>query len=248
MPDIVLVHGTAGDHTVWRAVDARLASRGRIHAIDRRGRGQSGDGPPPYALESEFGDLARVVDAVAASSGGPVDVVGHSLGGRIALGAALRTDNVRRLVVYEGAPAPPDHEYRDDAAVAELQQLLATGDLDAVYARFLGRVVGMPAEEIERYRSGPTWLRRIAAAPTVVRELAVEADDSASTAALEHVDIPVLQILGGDSLPIFADAVRWLDTRLPDGRLVVIPGARHAAHHTHVAPFLAAVIAFLDEA
>ena len=41
---------------------------------------------------------------VAATAGASVDVVGHSYGGRIGLGAALRTDAIRRLVVYEGAP------------------------------------------------------------------------------------------------------------------------------------------------
>ena len=72
-------------------------------------RGASGDAQPgePYAIELEFDDLATVVEAIAAETGGPVDVVGHSYGGRIALGAALRTDALRRVVCYEGAPPAP---------------------------------------------------------------------------------------------------------------------------------------------
>ena len=102
---LVLVHGTTADHRTWRVVGPDLATRWRLHAIDRRGRGDSGDEDPGhYAIEREFDDLAAVAEALAAEAGGPVDVVGHSLGGRIALGASLRTAAIRRIVAYEGAP------------------------------------------------------------------------------------------------------------------------------------------------
>ena len=102
-PDLVLVHGTTADHRTWRVVGPRLALRHRLHAIDRRGRGRSGDGAS-YAIARELEDVAAVADTLAGASRRPVDVVGHSLGGRIALGASLRTENVRRVVAYEGAP------------------------------------------------------------------------------------------------------------------------------------------------
>jgi pimeloyl-ACP methyl ester carboxylesterase len=55
----------------------------------------------------------------------------------------------------------------------------------------------------------------------------------------------VLQVLGGESLPVFGEATIALDERLPDGRVIVIEGARHAAHHTHPTAFVAAIAAFL---
>ena len=55
----------------------------------------------------------------------------------------------------------------------------------------------------------------------------------------------ILQILGSDSLPVFHDATYALDDWLGDSRIVVIDGARHAAHHTHPEAFVAAVRAFL---
>ena len=109
-PTIVLVHGATADQTTWRTSGPLLGAHRPLFAIDRRGRGASGDAQPdaPYAIEREFDDLAAVVEAVAADVGEPVDVVGHSYGGRIALGAALRTDSLRRLVCYEGAPPAED--------------------------------------------------------------------------------------------------------------------------------------------
>ena len=81
--------------------------------------------PLPYAITREYEDLAAVVDAVAAAEGRSVDVVGHSFGGRIGLGAALLTSNLRRLVVYEGAPAPGGRSFHGDAVMDRLEALAA---------------------------------------------------------------------------------------------------------------------------
>src|SRR5687768_6369257 len=95
-PALVLVHGTAADHTRWQSILPALEERFTVYAIDRRGRGGSGDAPT-YAIEHEFEDVAAMVDAIS----GPVSLLGHSYGALCALEAALRTDNVRRLVLYE---------------------------------------------------------------------------------------------------------------------------------------------------
>jgi pimeloyl-ACP methyl ester carboxylesterase len=76
-----------------------------VHALDRRGRGATGDAPE-YRLEREYQDVAAVVDTVAAAAGQPVSVYGHSHGGIVAFGAAAMTTNVRKLVLYEGWPVP----------------------------------------------------------------------------------------------------------------------------------------------
>jgi pimeloyl-ACP methyl ester carboxylesterase len=241
---LVLVHGTTADHTTFRVVGPPFAQRHAVHAIDRRGRGASGD-TSPYAIEREFEDLAAVVDAMAAETGQPVDVVGHSLGGRCALGAALLTRNIRRVVSYEGAPAPPGVSYQDPGLVDRLRELLAEGRRDAVLETFLRAVVGMTDADVEAYRLNSVWPARVAAAPTIVRELEAESSSAASLAVLGRVSVPVLQILGGASLPVFGEAIRALDARLARGQTVVIEGAKHAAHHTHAPEFVAAVEAFL---
>src|SRR4029079_1371296 len=96
------------DATAWRPPAPQRPRDHRVHAIDRRGRGASGDGPADagYAIELEYDDLAAVAEAIAGEAEMPVDVVGHSYGGRAGLGAALRTASIGRLVVYEGAPSP----------------------------------------------------------------------------------------------------------------------------------------------
>ena len=246
-PPLVLVHGATADHTTWRTSGPLLAARHTTHAVDRRGRGASGDNRD-YAIEREFDDLAAVVEALAAESGGAVDVVGHSYGGRIGLGAALLTPNLRRLVVYEGAPPPTSGRgYQDDGTLLRIEDLIAAGDRDEALATFMRDIVGMPAADLAAFRADPIWARRAAAVDTTIRELRAEVGPAASLEARGDVRQPVLQILGGESAAIFGEATRALDARLRDGRVVTIDGARHAAHHTHPGVFVAAIEAFLAE-
>jgi pimeloyl-ACP methyl ester carboxylesterase len=215
------------------------------YPIDRRGRGASGDASGPYSIEREFEDVATVAETLAAAAGGPVEVFGHSYGGRCALGAALLTDAIRRVISYEGAPTPPGSSYHPPGIEARLRERLATGDRDGALATFLSEVVGMSAADLAAYQADPIWPIRAAAAGTILRELEAEADPAASLDRLGAVHQPVLQLLGGESLPVFRDATVALDERLTDGRIVVIDGARHAAHHTHPDQVVAAIRTFL---
>ena len=170
---------------------------------------------------------------------------GHSYGGRAALGAALLTERIGRVICYEGAPTPPGVSYHPSGLDAALRDQLAAGDPAALLSTFMARVVGMSDAELAAYRADPVWPLRVAAAPTIVRELAAERDPAASLDALGRVRQPVLQLLGGASLPVFREATVALDARLSDGRIVEIPGAKHAAHHTHPDALVAAVLGFL---
>jgi pimeloyl-ACP methyl ester carboxylesterase len=246
LPALLLVHGATADHTAFRAVAPRFAERRAVVAIDRRGRGASGD-HLPYAIEREYEDVAAVVDWLAAGTGQPVDVVGHSFGGRCGLGAARLTRHLRRLVVYEGAPAPPGQAFHDTALLARLDRLAAQGALDELMATFMAEVVGLSPAEVEAYRGSPSWPLRAAAAPTAIRELRAEAGRDAGVERLAEIGIPVLQIVGGESPAVFTSGTRALDALLPNGRVVRLPGHKHAAHHTDPAGFVRAVEAFLVE-
>ncbi len=244
-PPIVLVHGAAADHTAWRTTGPLLATSHELYAIDRRGRGASGD-TLPYAIAREYEDLAAVVDAVARATGTKVDVVGHSYGGRIALGAALLTANLRRLVSYEGAPAPGGRSFHGDRVMDRLEAYRAADDREALLVCFMTEVVGMTPAELATFRASPTWSSRVEIAPTVVREMWAEAGEEAGPERYAAIGIPVLQVLGGDSSPLFTDGTWALHRLLPDSRVVVIDGAKHAAHHTHAERFAAEVRGFLE--
>lgn len=245
-PSLLLVHGAAADHTTFRVVGPMFAEHYTVHAVDRRGRGASTD-TLPYAIEREFEDVAAIAAAIATEDGQEVDVLGHSYGGRCALGAALLTGAIRRVVSYEGAPTPPGGRYGDPTVLADLEALDSAGRPDDLLAAFMGRVVGMDDAALARYRADPVWPLRVAAAHTIPRELAAEGrSPAAGLDALGAVRQPVLQLVGGESRPEFGAATRALDARLRDGRIVTVAGAQHAAHHTHPAEVVRVVSGFLE--
>ncbi|TMG00876.1 MAG: alpha/beta hydrolase, partial [Chloroflexi bacterium] len=92
-PPLVLVHGSTSDHdTAYRYVIPMLERYFTVRALDRRGRGDSGDGLD-YSLERELDDVMAVIE----SAGEPVNLFGHGFGALVALEASLRTANVRKL-------------------------------------------------------------------------------------------------------------------------------------------------------
>ena len=239
---LLLVHGTSADHTTWRVTGPMLARRRRVVAMDRRGRGDSGDAAT-WTIERELEDVTAVAGAIAASSGAAIDVVGHSLGGRIALAASVGAPVIRRVAAYESAPGS---ERMPGDLVARLRGLLDLGDLDGLLATFMTEVVGMPADDLAAFRADPIWARRAAAGPTIVRELEATAAPAIGLDALAAVTVPVLQLVGSASPSWFRDGAAILDARLARGRLAVIEGARHAAHHSHPAELTTHIEAFLD--
>jgi pimeloyl-ACP methyl ester carboxylesterase len=242
---VLLVHGTGTDHTTWRVVAPLLAGDRRVFALDRRGRGASGDGPA-YSAQREAEDVAAVADVIAAGEGRGIAVVGHSLGGRLALAAALRTRAIDRVVAYEGAPAEAAPGPDDERLLATLAAHLRAGDHDAVLVAFMREAAGLPEDQLAAFRASDLWAARAATAPQIVRELDSALHDPAiGLEALAGVGIPVLQLAGTESPARFRDGILALDRRLTRGRVEFVTGARHNAHHSHAASFSAAVIGYL---
>lgn len=243
--DLVLVHGTACDHRVWARVSRRLRKQGfTCHAVDRRGRGDSGDGPA-YALEREAEDVATVCEALTERTDGPIGLVGHSLGGIVSLEAATRTDAVDRLVLYE----PPIHgrDRPDPEAAEELAQLLDEEGPDAVVEAFLAEV-GYGGDALALLKANDAiWEATLATADTIPREARADLEYDLNPFDLAQVDVPVLLGLGSESPPMFRDAVARLKANLPDARVEVIEGASHLVLFEAPDAFVETFGAFLAE-
>ena len=113
---LILVHGGRDHCRSWDAVARALRADWHVMAPDLRGHGDSAwsnDGN--YSMSAYVFDLAQLVHA---QGHGPVNIVGHSLGGNIALRfAGLYPQELNRLIVMEGlGPAPQlraEREARD---------------------------------------------------------------------------------------------------------------------------------------
>lgn len=242
---LVLVHGTTADHTRWAPVTERLGVDALVCAVDRRGRGASGDAED-YDIEREYDDVAAVVDALAGQSGAPVDLFGHSYGALCSLEATLRGPNVRKLVLYEppvlfdDGAAPPD-------VVERMEALLAAGERDELLATFFRDVVRMPEHELDRARRLPAWQGRVAAAHTLLREERASAAYQFDPDRFTALAVPTLMLLGSDSPPFLQSSTEAVAAALPDARVEVLAGQQHVAIDT--APDLVStlVLDFLAE-
>jgi pimeloyl-ACP methyl ester carboxylesterase len=241
-PALVLVHGMTADHTRWRTVLPLLEPHVTVHAVDRRGRGASGDAPD-YSLEAEASDVAAVVEAVTGTTGAPVDVFGHSYGAHVALEAALRTSAMRRLVLYEPdvtASYPPGWIERMDG-------LLAQDRREEVVTALLGELAGLTAEQLERSKADPSWPGRVAAAHTVVREARAEEDYRFVPARFARLDVPTLLLAGAESPQGMAASTDAVAAAVPGARVVTMPGQGHVAMLTAPELFVTELLAFLEK-
>ena len=239
-PPLMLVHGTAADHSRWRPVLPALEERFTVYAIDRRGRGGSGDAEG-YAMEREFEDIASVVDSI----GEPVNLLGHSYGALSSLEAALLTRNVRKLVLYEPAIDVTGEGIFPPGVVDRMEAMLEAGDRDGVVSTTMREVAGLPPETVEQLRSLPVWQARVAVAHTIPRELRANEAYGFNPERFGGLEVPTLLLLGGNSPASFEEAAKAVDEALPDSRIVVMPGQGHAAMDTATDLFTAEVLGFL---
>jgi pimeloyl-ACP methyl ester carboxylesterase len=246
-PPLVLVHGAVADHTRFDPLLPYLAPHATVHAVDRRGRGASGDAPD-YHLARELEDVGTVVDAVAEAAGTRVDLYGHSFGGLCAFGAATLTSKIRRLVLYEGWPqVDPDAWDVPPGVEARLDALLAAGDREAVVETVLREVVMVPEEELAALRARPSWPARVAAAHTIARELRAFADEVLDPGQAARITVPTLLLTGSDSPDPSAADVGAVAAALPDARVVVLPGQQHVADALAPETVAGHVVAFLRD-
>lgn len=237
---LVLVHGTTADHTRWQLVLAALEQHFTVYAMDRRGRGESGDAEP-YALEREFEDVAAVVTAARPH----VNLLGHSYGALCAMEAALRTTHLHKLVLYE-PPFPVEGiQIYPPGAREEFQALLDQGDRERLLVAFFRDIVKMPEKEIARLRAERVWQARLAAAHTLVREMA-NADYVFDPERFRNLAVPTFLLLGENSPPSLKKPTELLASVLPSSRVVVMPGQGHVAMSTAPELFLREVIGFLE--
>jgi pimeloyl-ACP methyl ester carboxylesterase len=240
-PALVLVHGAAADYSRWTSVLTALEGCFTVYAMDRRGRGASGDSAG-YAIAREFDDVAALVDSI----GEPVVLLGHSYGAICSLEAALRTNRVRKLVLYE-PPIPAGLPIYAPGLIERLQVLLDKGEKASVVTTFLTEIVHMPEGEVNILQSQSSWSGRVAAAHTIPRELRAAEGYRFDPLQFKAFNVPTLLLLGGDSPAFFKAAIDVVHASLQSSRLVILPGQQHVAMNTAPDLFLNQVLTFIAE-
>jgi pimeloyl-ACP methyl ester carboxylesterase len=232
---ILLIHGSMDRSAGLLRLGRRLDDAHRVVRIDRRGYGRSVDIGPPWTIEANVDDIETLTSTAAIT--GPIDVIGHSLGGNVALAlAARRPDLVRSVVAYETPLSWLEWWPGDSAGAAAMA---AASPAEAAEA-FVRRLVG---DEKWEQLPEPTRAQRRAEGAAMVAELADLR--RAAPWAPEAIEMPVLVVRGEHGRPHHRRGAEWLGARLDGCRTAVVAGAGHAGPHTHAAEVAAEVVTFL---
>jgi pimeloyl-ACP methyl ester carboxylesterase len=237
-----LIHGTAADHTRWAPILPGLEKYFTVYAVDRRGRGQSGD-VEPYTIEREYEDVVAVVDSIS----GPVNLLGHSYGAICSLEASLKTPNLRKLVLYE-PPIRTDVTKNSSAdAIDRMNSYLHIGEREKALFIFLQEIVGIQRDEMNKLQSLPSWSSRVASAHTIPREEASVSSYILHPERFSKLETPTLLLLGGDSPSFFRAAIEILGRSISKSRIAMMPEQKHGAMDTAPELFLKEIIGFLQQ-
>jgi 2-succinyl-6-hydroxy-2,4-cyclohexadiene-1-carboxylate synthase len=248
-PALLLLHGFTGSAATWSRFVPQLAARRRTIAVDLIGHGGSVSPPDParYRMERCVADLTALLDALVVER---ADVLGYSMGGRVALHlAAAKPERIRSLILESSSPGIADAAERNTRAAAD-DALADSIERDGL-AGFVDRWERLPLfatqaalpnatrEQLrrQRLRNNPRGLANS------LRGMGAGRQESLWQ-RLPTLNTPTLLIAGELDAKYRAITGRMSEI-LPQAQVKIAPGAGHAVHLEQPEAFLDAVLQFL---
>jgi pimeloyl-ACP methyl ester carboxylesterase len=225
---VVLVHGALDRGTAFLRATRHLRDAS-WWIYDRRGYGRSGT-DEACDHEVHLADLEAVLELATDAGARPAVVVGHSLGGTLALAVAeRRPDRVAAVVAYESPLSWLDWWPRRGPRGGTP---LEDDPPEVAVERFMRRVAGDEAWEA---LPEATRQRRLSEGPTLVAELG--SIRAAPPYDPRQVSVPAVVARGGEADEVRRRAASLLLDELPDATEAVLDGAGHGAHLSHPEAF-----------
>ena len=247
---MVFLHGLFGQGRNWTGIAKQLAERHRVLLVDLPHHGRS-----PWPERFDYAEVAAQVVATLPDDE-PVTLVGHSLGGKVAMVATLlHPARVARLVVADISPVDYEASREFPGYIAAMRAL----DLARVVQRADAERMLEPAVPDPVVRSFLLQnLRRDAAAPSgwswqvnldvLERDLPViTAWPEAELAGVAAYQGPVLWVAGGRSGYVRPEYEPAMDRWFPRNRRVTVKGAGHWVHSERPEVFVEVLRRFLGD-
>lgn len=245
---VAFCHGLFGQGKNWTAVGKGLAEEHRVLLVDLPDHGRS-----PRTEGFDYLDYAdRVAALLDADGGDPVALVGHSMGGKVAMLVALRRPElVERLVVVDVSPVAYDHAVEFDGYITAMQGI----DLDSLERRSDAddalrdavpspMVRGFLLQSLRREGDGWHWLLNL---DLLGRDLdLITGWPEERLGDVPAYDGPVLWVGGERSRYVRAEHAEAMDRWFPRARRVTVKGAGHWVHSEQPEVFLEVLRRFVD--
>ncbi|QZY30212.1 alpha/beta fold hydrolase [Nocardioides coralli] len=244
-PLVAFCHGLFGQGRNWTQIAKQLAGDHRTLLVDMPDHGRSG--------WSDSFDYLAAADRVAGlfSSGDPVSLVGHSMGGKIAMLVALRhPERVRQLAVVDVAPVRYDNteefrRYVDAMLGLDLASLERRSDAEEALSEAVpdAGVRAFLLQNLRQEQGRWSWQPNL---ELLGRDLPAIGDWPAEQLGDERAyEGPVLWIGGSRSAYVVDDHAAVMDALFPRNRRVTVKDAGHWVHAEQPAVFLEVLRRFL---
>jgi pimeloyl-ACP methyl ester carboxylesterase len=239
---VALLHGLFGAGQNFGAIHKALAASHQVLAMDLRNHGAS-----PHAASMTYPEMAAdVAETLLAAGAVPAAVVGHSMGGKVAMALALaRPDMVSRLVVADIAPVPYPPAFRGFADAMQgltLTPGLTRKSADAALAAAVPEA-GVRAFLLQNLRFDtdlPAWRIGLGA---IAASLPGIEDWPALPGRYEG---PALFVSGERSDYIRPEHHAAIRALFPAARFATVPRAGHWVHAENPGGFLEAILPFIE--
>jgi pimeloyl-ACP methyl ester carboxylesterase len=229
LPPLVILHGILGSSRNWQTAGAELAGRHHVCALDLRNHGAS-----PHAGEMTYEAMMEdVVEWIDARGWGRTAVMGHSMGGKVAmLLACRRPERVERLIVVDIAPKDyPEERHREEFDAmngldlaglrtrAEAERRLESRVPDWAMRKFLTTNLEKGEDGLWRWTINLPALTR--ALPALAKNPLLPSDRFGG---------PARFVVGGRSGYVRADDRAGIVLHFPAATLEILPDSGHNPH------------------
>lgn len=237
-PKLLIVHGLYGSGRNWGVIAKRMSDDRMVLTPDMRNHGDS-FWDPVHNYPAMAQDLIQVIEA----QDGPVDVVGHSMGGKAAMVLALkRPDLVNRLVVADIAPVTYTHsqiQFIEAMRQVDLSRVTKRGDAASQLAQYVDDTTLQAFFTQSLDIKAQKWKLNLDALADQMPHILGFPDISG------QYDGPTLFLSGATSDYVRPEHRSNIRQLFPKARFAKIPGAGHWLHAEKPREFEASLRAFL---
>tara|TARA_R110002049_G_scaffold1267_1_gene9538 strand:+ start:1698 stop:2483 length:786 start_codon:yes stop_codon:yes gene_type:complete len=239
-PSLFIVHGLYGSGRNWGVIAKRLSDNRHVVTVDMRNHGSS-----PHHDTHSYPEMAQDLAEVITHLGGPVDICGHSMGGKAVMILALTQPHLlRRVIVADIAPVTYGHTQQmfiDAMRGVDLTQIerrsdaeaqLATAGVERALQSFFTQSLDVP---------GKRWRLNLDALEAEMPKIIGWPDDVSGQFAG-----PTLFLSGGASDYVQPEHREAIKALFPQARFAKIPGAGHWLHAEKPREFEAMLRIFLN--
>ncbi|SDW58247.1 alpha/beta fold hydrolase [Roseicitreum antarcticum] len=244
LPGLMIVHGLFGSARNWGAIAKRVSDDRQVLCVDMRNHGES-----PWYDRHGYDDLAADLAAVIDAQDGPMDVLGHSMGGKAAMMLALKQPgSVARLLIGDIAPVIYPHSQAALIDAMEAMDLTGLTSRSEADRRLAAHVDAAPVrafllQSLDLKASPPRWRLNLPVLRAEMDRITGWPADVTGT-----FDRAALFLSGAQSDYVQPEHRAPIKALFPQARFAKIPDAGHWLHADQPRAFEAVIRSFFDAA